>query len=246
MSGLLLSGDIFIDRLTETGVSTGLIGPINVTQLQINTPSTEIVRESKRKQSYGQALDTVTTAKPTEVTIVFDDQPAELLAMALLGTTSTINIGSGNVADQVVVLPENQRWVQLPHTNLAGAGITAKSAADEPLPLANLEVNYAAGLVRAKKGGTMEAGGSIKLSYQHNAITGVALKGGLRPQIRARIIGDMKNLATGRSARLDIPEAALAPSEAVDFMAAEFVSTKLAGKIKLVDGKDAPFEYHEL
>lgn len=248
MSGLMLSGDIFIDRLTDTGASTGLIGPINVTQLAINTPSNEAVRASKKKASYGQALDVVKTAQPTEVTIAFDDQPAELLAMALLGDTAEINQGSGTATDEQVTLPANHRWAKLAHSNLAAVGVTGAIVAPAgPLDVpADIEINYAAGLVRAKKGGAMEAGGAITLTYQYNAISGISVKGGLRPQIRARILGDMKNLATGKNAKLDIPEASLAPTNAVDFMASEFVTTTLAGKIKLLDGKDAPFEYHEL
>ncbi|WP_027671305.1 hypothetical protein [Rheinheimera baltica] len=248
MSGLMLSGDIFIDRLTDTGASTGLIGPINVTQLAINTPSNEAVRPSKKKASYGQALDIVKTAQPTEVTIAFDDQPAELLAMALLGDTSVINQASGTATDEAVTLPANQRWVQLAHSNLAAEGISGAIVAPAgPLAIAaDIEINYAAGLVRARKGGAVEEGGAVTLTYQYNAISGMAVKGGVRPQIRARIIGDMKNLATGKNAKLDIPEASLAPTNAVDFMASEFVTTTLAGKIKLVDGKDAPFEYHDL
>lgn len=248
MSGLMLSGNIFIDRLTDTGQSTGLIGPINVTQLAINTPSNEAVRTSRKKASFGQALDVVKTAAPTEITIAFDDQPAELLAMALLGDTAVINQGSGTATDEAVTLPANQRWVQLAHSNLAEAGITGAIVSPAgPLNVAaDLEINYAAGLVRAKKGGAMEAGGAITLTYQYNAISGMAVKGGLRPQIRARIVGDMKNLATGKNAKLDVPEASLAPTNPVDFMAAEFVSTTLGGKIKLLEGKDAPFEYHEL
>ena len=248
MSGLMLSGNIFIDRLTDTGESTGLIGPINVTQLAINTPSNEAVRLSKKKASHGQALDVVKTAQPTEVTIAFDDQPAELLAMALLGDTAEINQGSGTATDEAVTLPANRRWAKLAHSNLAEVGITGAIVTPAgPLDVAvDLEINYAAGLVRAKKGGAMEAGGAITLTYQYNAISGISVKGGLRPQIRARILGDMKNLATGKNAKLDIPEASLAPTNAVDFMASEFVSTTLAGKIKLLEGKDAPFEYHEL
>lgn len=248
MSGLMLSGDIFIDRLTDTGASTGLIGPINVTQLAINTPSTEAVRQSKRKLTQGQALDVVKMGAPSEITIAFDDQPAELLAMALLGDVVAINQGSGTATDEAVTLPANQRWAKLANSNLAEAGISG--AIVDPAGALNvavdIEVNYAAGLVRARKGGAMEAGGAITLTYQYNAISGMAVKGGLRPQIRAHIIGDMKNLATGRNAKIVIPEALLAPTNPVDFMSSEFVSTTLAGKIKLLESKDAPFEYHEL
>ncbi|WP_235188580.1 hypothetical protein [Catenovulum agarivorans] len=56
MNGLLLSGDIFIDRLSDTGVSQGKIGPINVTQLAINTPSEQMTRTSKKKRHLAKRL----------------------------------------------------------------------------------------------------------------------------------------------------------------------------------------------
>lgn len=102
MSGLLLAGDVYFDRFDATGNSTGLVGPLNATQLQINTPSESKDRASKKKLSYGQALDSVTIAQPSELAIAFDDQPAEMLAMALLGEIDTINQGAGNVADAVI------------------------------------------------------------------------------------------------------------------------------------------------
>ncbi|WP_143869881.1 hypothetical protein [Catenovulum sediminis] len=247
MNGLLLSGDIFIDRLSDTGVSQGKIGPINVTQLAINTPSEQITRTSKKKATYGQALDSVSIAQPATVTIAIDDQPADVLAMALLGDIATVNEGSGNVTDEAVTILPNGRWTQLAHKNLAAAGISAKLASDESAIMAdNYEINYALGLIRATAGGSLEAGADIELTYQHNAVTGTKVKGGIKSQIRMNITGDMKNLATGKPGRLEIFEATVAPTDAVDFMASEFVSTTLSGNCKLVSGKDSPFEYTDI
>lgn len=247
MSGLLLSGNIFIDRLDDTGQPTGAVGPINVTKLEIKVSADEKVRESMKKDSYGQALDIVQIGKPTECTIDMDDQPAELLAMALLGDTATVNTGSGSVTDELVTLPANSRWVKLAQANLATAGVSALLAADDSaVDATEYEINYALGMARAVAGGALAAGVAIKLSYSHNAISGTVIKGGLRPQINAHIYGDMKNLATGKAANLDIPFAILAPTSAVDFMASDFVSTTLAGKLKLAEGKTEPFTYTQI
>lgn len=247
MNGLLLSGDIFIDRLSDTGVSQGKIGPINVTQLAINTPSEQITRTSKKKATFGQALDSVSIAQPSTVSISIDDQPADILAIALLGDIATVNQSSGTVTEEAVTILANSRWAQLANKNLAGEGITAVLASDDSAVAATeYEINYALGLIRAKAGGTLASGESIKLTYQHNAITGTKVKGGIKSQIRMNITGDMKNLATGKPGHLEIFEATVAPTEAVDFMASEFVSTTLSGNCKLVSGQDAPFEYTDI
>ena len=242
MSGLLLAGDVYFDRLTDQGASTGLVGPINTTQLSLNTPSESVERTSKKKNSYGQVLDSVVLAQPSELTIAIDDQPADILALALLGDLEDLNQASGSVVDNVVTLPTGNKWVKLAHGNL-GATVTAKLAADDsPISTAAFEVNYSLGLVRSTPGGSLDdAETAIKLTYDHAAITGSRIKGAARPTIRVRIYLDGTNLATGLPVKCNIPEAVVAPSDALDLMASEYVTTTLSGKVKLLDGETSPF-----
>jgi hypothetical protein len=246
MNGLLVAGNFFVDRLNAQGQSTGIIGPINTTKLAIKTDADEKVRGSRKKESYGQALSVVKIAKPAEVEWSFDDQPAELIAMALLGDTQVVNSGSGTLTDEAVTLPTNQRWVQLPETNFATLGFAVKKDAATLVLGTDYEVNYALGLVRALKGGAVEAGGAVTVSGQHNAISGTLVRGGINAQTRARIFGEGTNLETGKPMKLDIFDASLSPTAALDFASSEFVSATLAGKAQLVAGKDHPFEYLEL
>ena len=246
MNGLLVAGNFFVDRLNAQGQSTGIIGPINTTKLAIKTDADEKVRGSKKKDSYGQALSVVKIAKPVEVEWSFDDQPAELIAMALLGDTQVLNTGSGNLTDEAVTLPTNQRWIQLPESNFAALGFVVKKDATTLVLGTDYEVNYALGLVRAVKGGAIEAGGAVTVTGQHNAISGTLIRGGINAQTRARIFGEGTNLETGKPIKLDVFDASLSPTAAIDFAASEFVSATLAGKAQLVAGKDHPFEYLEL
>lgn len=246
MNGLLVAGNFFVDRLNALGQSTGIIGPINTTKLAIKADADEKVRPSKKKDSYGQALSVVQIAKPVEIEWSFDDQPSELIAMALLGDTQVVNSGSGTLTDEPVTLPDNQRWVQLPKTNFATIGFAVKKDAATLVLGTDYEVNYALGLVRALKGGAVEAGGAVTVSGQHNAISGTLVRGGIKAQTRARVFGEGTNLETGKPITLDIFDASLKPTAALDFAASEFVSATLAGKAQLVAGKDHPFEYLEL
>ncbi|MBU2967059.1 hypothetical protein Q4508_12585 [Amphritea sp. 2_MG-2023] len=242
MSGLLLAGDVYFDRFDDTGNPTGLIGPLNATQLQINTPSETKDRESKKKDSYGQALDSVTIAKPSEIAIAFDDQPAEMLAMAMMGDTAPIHQGADTVSDAPITVLKAGLWTKLPHSNIAAEGLSAVLASDDSAIAATAyEVNYAAGLIRATAGGALAAGDDIKLSYEYAAISGSRISGGVRPTINARIFLDGTNLATGKPVKCEIPKASLAPSAAVDLLASEYVSTTLGGKLILKTGEAAPF-----
>ncbi len=244
MSGLLLAGDVYIDRYDDNGNATGLVGPLNATQLQINTPSESKDRTSKRKGSYGNALDSVTLAQATEVTIVFDDQPTEMLAMAMMGDFEEQNQGAGTATETLVTLPKSNRWAALVHRNLTEAGVVALLAVDDsPIAAAGYEINYADGLIRTVPGGALDTGTAteIKLTYTYAAVNKTVIKGGIKPTIKARILLKGVNLANSKGVECDILEASLAPTQAVDLLASEYVSTTLAGKAILRDGETAAF-----
>lgn len=242
--GILLEGDVYFDRLDDNGARTGLVGPLNTLQLAIETPTEAVTRTSKKKGSYGAALDEVIIAQPSQITMQFDDQPAELLAMALLGELEVLNQGSGDITAQDFTLPANQRWLELGKTNLATAGISVTDSANADAPLVlgtDVEISYSLGLIRALKGGAVESGGAIKVTAQYNAVSGSRIKGAIKPQVKAVLLLDGRNLATGAPVKLRVPMFVGAPSEAVDLMAAEFVSTTLVGKALLQTGESAPF-----
>lgn len=248
MSGLLLAGDVYFDRLSDTGASTGLIGPINVTQLALNSPSEKVQRSSKRKANYGQTLDTVTLAQPTTIAMQFDDAESELMAMAMMGNVETINQGSGSVTLADVTLPADNRWVKLPQGNLASADFALfEDDGTTPIAAAAFEVNYALGMIRTTPGGAKDTGSLVaaKVSYDYSAITGDRILAGTRTQIRLKIYVDGTNLANGWPCKLEVPEAAVAPTEAVDLFASEYVSINLEGDVKLVDGETAPYYFDQ-
>lgn len=248
MSGLILAGDVYIDRLSDTGASTGLVGPINVTQLSLQTPTEKVQRTSKRKDSYGQTLDTVNLQQPTTIEMVIDDQPAELLAMAMLGDVEQINQGAGSVTLTDITLPADNKWAKLPHANLSEAGLELfESDGTTPIAAAAFEVNYALGMIRTLPGGAQDTGSAVaaKISYEYLARTGTRIKAGARSQISMKIFMDGTNLANGLPCKLEVPKASVAPSEAVDLFSSEYVSTTLAGDVILVDGETAPFYFDQ-
>ncbi len=248
MSGLLLAGDVYIDRLTDTGVSTGLIGPINVTKLALNSPSEKVQRPSKRKDTYGQTLDSVTLPQPTTISLAFDDQPAELLALAMLGDTEAINQSGGTVTLSDITLPADNKWLKLPHGNLAADGLELfESDGTTPIATPAFEINYALGMIRTTPGGAKESEtqSAAKITYTYNAISGTRINAGTRSKIDMKIYLDGKNLATGKPCKLEVPKSSVAPTEAVDLFASEFVSTTLEGDVILRDGEKAPYYFDE-
>lgn len=245
MSGLMLAGDVYIDRLTDDGVSTGYLDPVNTTKLAITQPDPDVkTRVSNMKDTLGQALDSVNFPKPAELSIAIDDQPADILAMALLGSIEDYSQGSGSVTDEAVTLVLD-KWVPLAKRNINDSGFSLATAAAPGTPKVentDYKVNRAAGLVKALNSGTAVA---CLIDYGHAAVAGTKVTGGTRPICKAKILVDGKNLATGKLCTLEIDEATLSPTGEIDLLNGEFVTTELKGTMKTLTGQTNPYRYVE-
>ncbi|MDK1288492.1 hypothetical protein [Pseudoalteromonas umbrosa] len=240
--GLLFSGNVFVQRLDPNGQPTGgILGPINTTKLAIKAEAEAKPRTSTKKADYGQALDDVKIPKPTTINWAFDDQPAELIAMVLMGEVITINDASGTITDKPLTLPAEHKWTEIGHKNLAEAGLVVKQSTT-PIELGtDFEVNYALGLIRALPGGAVDAGGSITVSAQYNARSGKRIKGAVNSNTRLRLFGEGTNLANGKDVQFEVFDTSMSPSSEMDLASTDFVGGELEGTAKVVPGKPAPF-----
>lgn len=248
MSGLMLAGDVYIDRLTDAGVSTGYLDPVNTTKLAISQPDPDKKeRISNMKDTLGQALDVVSIPKPTELSISIDEQPAEILAMALIGDIVAYSQGAGSVTDEAVTLVPG-RWVKLAKRNISATGFSLATAAVPGTPLTegtDYQVNRAAGMVKAIESGAISVSTACLVDYDHAALDGQRITGATRPTIKCRILVDGKNLANGKLCRVEIDEATLAPTGEVDLLNGEFVTTELKGTMRTLSGQTHPYRYEE-
>lgn len=237
---LHLEGDLFIETFTN-GVSAGVIGPIDVDSLEVKPDSQKISIPSKRKGQYGQARENYHIPKPAMVTIKTTEIPPVLLAAAFMGLESPINQGAGALTDLPVTLPAWPKWAQLGKSNIAATGLAIKEGAKALVVGTDIEVNYALGLVRAIKGGSVADGGSVTVSGTYNAVTGTRIAGNIQPEIKARLLLDGRSIVSGEAIKLTVPRASLSPKKAVDFMSDKPIEIELEGELLAVDGETAPF-----
>jgi hypothetical protein len=241
----MLAGDVYIDRLTDAGVATGYLDPVNTTKLAITQPDPDTkTRVSNMKDTLGQALDSINIPKPAELSIAFDDQPADILAMALLGSVVDYSQGAGTVSDEAKTLVHG-KWVSLAHRNINTSGFNVSTAAAPTVPLVegtDYQVNRAAGLVKALTAG---AGAACLVDYGYAAVEGSSITGGTRPICKCKILVDGKNLSNGKLCKLEIDEATLSPTGEIDLLNGEFVTTELQGTMKTLTGMTNPYRYYE-
>lgn len=236
------AGDIFIDRLVN-GVSQGLMGPYKAETLEIQ-PSVE-TREStsKGRYDYGQTLDAVNLAQPTEITLALKEVVGDVLAMAFLGTAGAFNQVSGSLTAKEVTIAKIGSWYDLDAKNLE-ALISVTDSAATPNTLTeglDYELNRPMGWIRAIEGGAIEAGDVVKASGGFNAATGTLVRGATLTEVRARVIFDGINMADGTQCTVTIHEAVMAANSAFDFLADDFGNVELTGRLKTPLGKTEPF-----
>lgn len=245
MSGILLAGDVYIDRYSDGGALTGYLDPVNVTKLEITHPDPDKKdRISKMKDTLGQALDSVLLPKPTEITIAIDDQPASILAMALLATETAISVTGAGVTDEAKTLILN-KWVKLDYRAIAASGFNVSTAAVPGTPLVedtDYAVKRAEGLVMALNSGTAVA---CLIDYTYGDLTGDKLSAGGRTVINCKLLLHGVNKVNNRVCRLEVDKATLSPSNPIDWLSGEYISAELKGTLVVVSPETSPYRYEE-
>lgn len=250
MSGLILGGDVYFDRLDDDSVSTGRIYLGNVTRLSVTEAADEKTRESRGRDTYGNALDTFALKKPTKFNIEGDDFFKATLEIALFGTTVSVNQVAGSITDEVITA-RHDAWVKLSVQNLQGEDSTAapvvtnSAASTTYAEGVDYEVDYRLGMIKALSTGAITNGQSLKVDAEYGAVTRTRIRGGVTPRIKGELFCDGKNLITGEAAELLAYRAAFVPSATLDLIntAGDFVKWAAGGTFELPADKTEAYVY---
>lgn len=240
MSGLLCAGDVYVDRLTDGGASTGLRKIGNATVLSLQESTETVQRISRQRASYGQALDTVQVKQPTQLALTLDEIDRENLAFALLGEAATETIVGASVTSEAVTA-KLDRWVPLAHRDVSLVVVQDETDTTTYVAGTDYELNARLGWIRPLPGGDITDDEELHVDYDYASASIATVAGATKPTIRAKIILDGKNLANGEQIIVTIDETTLTPNSAVDFLSGEFVSLEMSGTPKTIDGQSAPY-----
>ena len=226
------------------GIAQGYGQPRETSKFEIkpNSETKELV--SKGRETYGQVIESVQIAKPSEVTINLREGDYENLMIAFMGTAGTgINQGAATVADEVAVL-KFDTFTELANRNLVTAGLTVSKSDDSVTYVlgTDYEVIYLTGQLRAIKGGAITDGQSVKVDYSALAMAGKKIMGATKTSIRAKILFTGKNIADDAPVLLTAWEGIFSPDSAFDLLADDFGEITLKGQLKTPVGKTSPFE----
>lgn len=234
------AGDLYIARQVNN-VYGPYLGPYECHKFEIK-PNVDIKEQvSKGRASYGQVIETVAIPKPAQLTVELAEVNKTSLAIALLGTTAALAQTAGSLASEVFIA-NLDGWTALTKANLTGTSVITNSAGTTTyVNGTDYIVNLQLGWVKALVGGAITDLQSLKYSGTYGLISGVAIKGQTQTQVRARFKLDGKNFADDLPCVVTVYEAVLAADAAFDFLANDFNSVSLPGRMKTPVGFTEPF-----
>lgn len=241
-AAFLGAGKVRLDTYNpDTLAWSGLGDELGADKFEITGDSDVKEKTSKGRSDYGQSIASVVIGKPTKIAITISQASRDALAMQFQGVLSGYTQGSATVADEAVTAKLG-KWVKLANRNLAN-GVTVKNDAGTTTYVAgdDYEVNFASGEIRALASGAIAEAQALKVGYTANAIDGQRIRGGVRPQVRARAVFTGVNLVDNKPVEVEAYEAVLRSSSGFDFLADDFAGIELEGSLVVPAGKTEPY-----
>jgi len=237
--GFLGSGDLYINRIVG-GVAQGWVGPYEASKFEIK-PNVELKELTSRgKASYGQVIESVALAQPSDFNVELPEVNKDSLALALLGTNTTITQNSGTVTDEVVTAKLGI-WVPLTKAKVSTVVVTNSAASTTYVSGTDYIVNTELGWIKALADGAITADQSLKVDFAHAAISGTKIAGATNADVRAKFMLDGKNQADGLPCIVNVYEGVIAADSAFDFLSNDFNTVSLPGRMKTPTGFTEPF-----
>lgn len=237
--GFIGKGDVYMNPIVA-GVAQGWVGPFEATKFEIK-PNVELKEQvSKGKNTYGQVIESVALAQPADLSIDFAEVNTATLNTALLGSTSAINQSAATVSNEAVTAKLG-KWVPLTKGAVSAVTVTNVAGTTTYVNGEDYIVNPDLGWIKALPGGDITEDLVLHVDFTAAAISGTQIKGATQADVRARFMLDGKNQVDGQSVIVTVHEGIIAADSAFDFLADDFNTVSLPGRMKTPAGFIEPF-----
>lgn len=240
--GLIFEGDVKVRNRNIPG--SGIYDVGNTTSLTTASSTESKERTSKRKGTYGQALDSLVTQKPTEIGLKLDTFDKNNLAMALMGEAAVISAAAETVTDTVIHIGKKGQGYKLPHENIDPATVKVKNKDGQPVKAEHIKYNANVGLIEIDTAAdNVLDDEDVKVSYKTRAAGGFKISAGALSRLDLEIWVDGKNRITGEAGVLHIPHAVLAADGDIDWFGDDFAEAAFKGTAVLAGGEKSTYYF---
>lgn len=240
--GFIGAGDVYLALLDSAGVRGALLDVGNTTKLGIKPNSDIKEQKSKKRDNYGDTLETVALKKPADLSMVLETVNRTNLRYAFMGADATYAQTAGAIVDEAVTA-RLDGWAQLASEEVSAVVVKNSAGTTTYVAGTDYTVNTRLGMIKALTGGAITDAQALKVSYSKAAFTGAAIRGNALPQIRAYLLLDGKNLVDDSIGILEAWEVVLTTNSEFDWFKDDFNTIELSGRLKTPVGKTEPFLY---
>jgi hypothetical protein len=239
------AGDLYIQRQDPTTQAWGpLHGPFDAEKFAYKPNSEKLEKTSRGKNTYGQVRATVFKPSAPEFMVTLGQANRENLPLALMGTSSDINVAGGTLTAAEVTVTNLGGWIELPWANIKSAGLSITNEAGAVTYVRDTDyiINLEMGWLKiiAETGIALNA--VLKVTGTYGAITGTKINASTVNQIRARFILDGKNLVDGSPVKATARQVALSSDTEFDMLGENFAEIPLTGSVETPVGYATGFE----
>lgn len=238
--GFLGAGDLYMARYIG-GVLAGLAGPFECSKFEIKPNADTKELTSKGRTSYGQVVESVTLPQPADLTVELTEVNKESMAIAMFGTTAAITQAAGTWSAAIDVATKHNEWVALPKAAILT--LVAKDSTNATTYVLGTDylLNQDLGLIKTLSTGQIDATETLKVTGTYDDITGTQIQGMTNNNVRAKFVLHGKNFVDDSPVIVTVFEAVISADSAFDFLADDFNTVSLPGRMKTPAGMNQPF-----
>lgn len=250
--GLILAGDVKLGFFDNAGAFLGYSAdPINVTELT-PTPGEGDQRDriSRMRDTFGQALDSITLPAPWTLTFTTDNISRDILRGLFLGLDEDITVASGTATGEVVVA-RHDKFVPLANQNILASPaptVTASGGTPAYTEGTDYEIDLRNGQIRAFSTGAIADASDMEVGYSFGGKTGFRINAAKVESLQVAMLLDGRSLRpedSGKIIRWLAPKVTIRPAGGNDLKGDDWFSPQFSGTLITPVGSSAPFFYEE-
>lgn len=237
--GRKFAGDLFARKAGSTGGYTK-IG--NITSLNISREIETDELQGTGKHNFGQAIESVTKPKPSEIEIKFNTFDKQALARTLMGEAVLLNQTVETITDEALKADLNT-WQKLAKNGIDVSTVTVKNASNQPVDKSHYQIEPDAGLILFSDG--VSQGEALKISYKTVALNGFTVEADTVQRLDLELMLNGIDRITGKKGILEIHHAVLKSDGSQDWLSDDWWEAGISGTLLKPENQASAYRYKE-